>query len=127
MKREQTERRKRDLEVILVLAVVCILLYYVFGKSWGVHLCFALLVSALLFKGSVSRLADGWYGLSRGVSWLNNRIVLSLVFYAFLTPIALLYRLFSNDRLHLKRDLQSRSYFRDRNHRFTGEDFRKLW
>ena len=39
-----------------------------------------------------------WGKLAHVLGWINTRIILSLVFYLFLLPIALLFKLFNRDR-----------------------------
>ena len=59
---------------------------------------------------------------------INSRVLLTLVYYLVLTPIALLYRLTHRDPLSLKRaDDTGRSYWIVRDHTFGPRDLERPW
>ncbi len=69
-------------------------------------------------------------GLARLRQWIgriNSRILLTLIFFLFLTPIAWLYRLFNRTLVdHFLADTRA-STFQERNHRWEPADFEKIW
>lgn len=67
----------------------------------------------------------GWYKLAEVLGWINGRILLSIVFFVFLVPIALLYQLSTKNPLSHKNP--EGSMFKDRNHTFSKEDLEKSW
>lgn len=86
----------------------------------------ALLVGLLSFVPPIgNRLVWGWYKLAEGLGWFNSRVLLSLVFYLIVTPVAVLFRLFGNDPL-LLRDTKG-SMFNFRNHTYNKEDLENPW
>lgn len=72
-----------------------------------------------------NRMVWGWYKLAEGLGWFNSRVLLSLVYYLIVTPIALLFRLFGNDPLLLKDKKGSMYNFRE--HTYTKEDIENPW
>ena len=90
------------------------------GISLGVG--FAALVSTWL----ADRLAWGWLRLALGLGFVMSKVLLSLVYYVFLVPLALLSRLFRKDELQLKAPSQD-SLYHTREHLYTPEDFEKGW
>ncbi|MFT4739234.1 MAG: hypothetical protein ACI83B_000264 [Sediminicola sp.] len=66
-----------------------------------------------------------WMKLALILGWINTRILLSVIFYVFLFPIALVSRLFSKDPLMLKK--QDRTAFIERNHQYKKEDLENPW
>lgn len=66
-----------------------------------------------------------WGKIAMVLGWINTKIILSLVFFIFLTPFALLSRLFSKNALQLKR--KSESTFVERNHTYTKKDLENIW
>jgi hypothetical protein len=71
-------------------------------------------------------LHKGWMKLSQLLSLIVPNIVLALVFYLILTPIALLSRLFnSKGQFQLKNNTST--LFKERNHTFGKKDFEKIW
>lgn len=66
-----------------------------------------------------------WGKIALVLGWINTRIILSLVFFIFLTPFALLSRLFSKNSLQLKQE--SDTTFVERNHTYTKKDLENIW
>jgi len=67
-----------------------------------------------------------WFKIAEGLGWFNSRILLSFVFYVFLTPLAIAFRLFGNNPLKLKSPPED-TVFEDRNHTFTPGDIENPW
>jgi len=66
-----------------------------------------------------------WYKLAEVLSKITTPLILSLLYYLFITPIALLFRAFGNDPLRLK-DSKG-SMFELRNKKFTKNDLENPW
>ena len=67
-----------------------------------------------------------WEKFALALGWINTRIILSLVFFIFLTPFAVLSRLFSkNSSLKLKN--KENTTFVERNHTYTKKDLENIW
>ena len=70
----------------------------------------------------------GWHKLAELLGYINSRILLTLIFFIFLVPVAFLSRIFSGNPLLLKkRPNADDSYFESRNHEYTSEDFENVW
>lgn len=67
-----------------------------------------------------------WFKIALGLGWINSRILLSIIFFVFLMPIAWLSRLFTKDPLALKRDKRD-TLFTTRDHLYTGKDLENIW
>lgn len=67
-----------------------------------------------------------WYKLAEILGWINSRIILSVLFFLFLFPISLMYRLFNKDLLNIKKPASS-SMFVARNHQYEAKDFENMW
>ena len=86
----------------------------------------ALAVGLLSFIPPIgNRLVWGWYKLAEGLGWFNSRVLLSLVYYLIVTPIAFLFRLFGNDPMLLKDRKGSMYNFKE--HTYTKEDLENPW
>lgn len=71
-----------------------------------------------------------WEKLAMALGWFNSRVLLSIIFYLFLFPIALLSRIGKKDklRLHLKKDSENiDSFFTTRNHQYNPKDLENPW
>ena len=67
-----------------------------------------------------------WFKIALGLGWLNSRILLSVIYFVFLMPIAWLSRLFTKDPLAIKRETRS-TLFVTRDHLYTGKDLENIW
>ncbi len=82
-------------------------------------------VVSLLSSFVANKIVWAWYKLAQGLGYVNSRIILSLIFFVFLTPLAFLSRLKKGDSLHLKKS--EGSYFITRNHPYAKKDLEKMW
>jgi hypothetical protein len=125
--------REKVLETIGVLALACLVAGHLARHrplaGRGFLAAAALLLAAGLFiKPAGALIAGAWLKIAEVLGAVNSRILLGAIFYLFLTPIALLARLFRGDFLHLKRRAGAgRSYWNARDHAYTAEDIGKLW
>lgn len=118
--REDSSTPKTQLVIVTGLLVVAA----IFDEEAFAYL--ALVIGLLSFIPPIgNRLVWAWYKLAEGLGWFNSRVLLSLVFYLIVTPIALLFRLFGNDPLLLK-DTKG-SMFNFRNHTYKKEDLENPW
>ncbi len=71
------------------------------AESFGLA-ALLLIVPALLKPALLSRPAALWRKLSRGLGWVNARVLLSAIFFVILAPIAALLRMSGRDALRLR-------------------------
>ena len=50
-----------------------------------------------------ARLKQGWLGFARALGRLNTILLLSLLYFLVLGPVAILHRLFGGDRMRLRK------------------------
>ena len=101
------------------------LLGWIFELLW-LNLLAALLGILSLFSYTIaSKIVEGWLYIGAKLGWLNSRIILTILFYFLLTPLAFFYRLTKKNPLQLKKEPDSESYFITRNKIFTPKDFEK--
>lgn len=109
---------------LLVIAIGFGLLYFNFQKSW---LLVPVLIALLgfLINAVGEFLHKGWMLIAKVLGFINSRILLTLLFYVLLTPLALVFRLFNKTRL--KHTLKNNTSFVIRNHQYTIQDLRNPW
>ena len=66
-------------------------------RIWAAIPAVLLIVPALLWPKSLSRIHRGWMALAEVLAWVNTRIILGAVFYLIVTPIGALRRLLGKD------------------------------
>lgn len=120
-------RMKEDnSKVILVIVTGFLVLSYIF-KSIGVELRYvAVGIGVASFIPPLERLIVWiWDKIAMVLGWINTKIILSVVFFIFLTPFGVLSRIFSKNNLKLKHD--SKTTFVERNHTYTKKDIENIW
>ncbi|MFK7810026.1 MAG: SxtJ family membrane protein [Saprospiraceae bacterium] len=110
---------------IFVIVAGFLLLYFVFRKEALLYVAAVIGIAGVASPVLRDLILKVWFQLAEVLGWINSRILLSLIFFLVLTPIALLHRIFSSNPLQLKND--SDSTFVDKNHRFNKEDLENLW
>jgi hypothetical protein len=70
-----------------------------------------LTLTGLLSPRGLRPIHAGWMRLAALLGWINTRLLLSLFFFAVLTPLALLARLFGHDPLRRRRSSSAASYW----------------
>ena len=125
--------RKTQLETLLVISTGLIFLFGIFwyrGSSYKGLLiaAFCISVIGLISPWIAEKINFAWYKLAELLGRIMSPILMSIVFFLFLFPIALLSRVFSkNDSLQLKKKADGDSYYVDREHQYVAKDFENIW
>ncbi|HRW20890.1 MAG TPA: SxtJ family membrane protein [Bacteroidales bacterium] len=61
-----------------------------------------------------------WMQLAQVMGWIVSKILLTIIFFTFLTPIAIIKRLFSKNSYN-------HEGWQPRNHAFNIKDLKKIW
>ena len=110
-----------------VIAIVAGFLVIAWIKhSYTLLIAGAAVAVAFPFPVLYKRVHRFWMLISKVLGWISSHIILSILFYLFLTPIALLRRVMG------KRDMKvllenEESGFYERNHVYAGKDFLNPW
>jgi hypothetical protein len=101
-----TPEQAKDTGMAMVL--ICLLLGYwgKFPKFLPVSL--VLLILTMAWPSAFRPLAVLWFGLSHLLSRVVSRVILTVVFFLVVTPIAVIRRLWGADALQLKKWKQGR-------------------
>lgn len=99
-----------------------LLIFYLIYKLIALLIIAMCLLAIGLFSTFLSaKISWLWMGLAKMLGYINSRILLGLIFFLILTPLAALRRLF---RPKEKRTEKSSSFFY-RNHEYVSSDFEK--
>lgn len=111
---------------ILVIVVGFWVLGEIFGSNILYNIAVIIGILSLISKFFLTKFLWLWQKLIFALGWFNSRILLSVIFFVFLTPISLLYRLFNKDPLKLKKPIKSNYHDRG-NHLFSKSDLENPW
>lgn len=123
-------KREKNLETMLVITVGMLVLYFVFReKTWSNNLLIASLVIGLIgvFSDFLSeKVAWVWGKIAHYLGTFNSYVLLSVIFFVFLTPVAFLFKLTRKDSLKLKAQ-KNGTVYEERNHLYVAKDVENVW
>ena len=121
--------REKELETILTLCVALVVFFFLTHQQhkWMLLASIVLGVIGMFSKFLTAKIAWAWMKLAEVMGNVNSRIILTVVFYVFLFPIAAVSKVFGNkSSLQLKKS-NGDSYFFSRNHKFESKDLENGW
>jgi polyferredoxin len=123
-------KREKNLETMLVITVGMLVLYYFFRtKTWSNYLLITSLVIGLIgvFSDFLSeKVAWVWGKIAHIMGTFNSYVLLSIIFFVFLTPVAFLFKLTRKDSLKLKAQ-KNGTVYEERNHLYVAKDVENVW
>lgn len=122
---------------LLVIVVGFLVLYFIFRGNYNwyffefkrdffLYAAVGIGVSSLMFDFVADAILSAWMKIAEVLGFINTRILMSLVFFIFLTPFALLQKLLSKTNFLSLKDTE-KSVFHTRDHQYVPEDFDNIW
>ncbi|MBP8626143.1 MAG: hypothetical protein KBE27_04080 [Syntrophorhabdaceae bacterium] len=119
--------RFKVLQTICTLAFVALAVGFILKINTLLYIALVFLFIGLFLSRLSEIIAVGWLRFANALGIINTRIILTVVFYVFLTPLAFFYRMTHGDFMHLRRNPEKRSFYEVRGHEYRPEDLEKLW
>jgi predicted membrane protein len=111
---------------ILLICTALLLLYLWTSYLWLPYLILLISISSLISATIAQKIDQLWMGFARLLNLFVPKILLTLIFFFLLTPIALLARFFRKEDPLMLRNLKE-STFKDVDKTFDRESFEKPW
>lgn len=109
----------------LIIVVGLLVLAMILRNDRFVYASLGIGLSCLIFPAFGYWLVWAWYKLAELLSKVMNPLILGLMYFLFISPIAILFRLFGNDPMRLKD--KKGSLFEIREHSYKKEDLENPW
>ena len=119
--------KEKVLETALVIATGFLVLYFVYDVREFLLVALIAGCVGIFLKPLGKVVAWAWYKLSEGLGMVMPKVLLTVIFYVFLFPFAMIARAFAKDPLQLKRKGEDGSYWVDRDHDYQKEDLENTW
>lgn len=117
--------KEKNTETMFTIAVGFVFVSLISGKDWPLYISLTTGIAGIFSDFISSKIAWVWFKLGDLMNMVFPKIILTIVFYLFLFPIALLSRIGSKDPMKLKKGYTS--YYTDRTTQFKKDDFEKTW
>jgi hypothetical protein len=114
-------------KTVNVLTLAFLIGYLVFSIKWLLWVALLLAFGNAFESRITSWIAEYWMKFAGILGNFNSKILLSVIFFIVLTPIAFIYRFFNRDMVDHFRKNRRQSYFDDVNRSYIKSDFEKLW
>lgn len=119
---QQQDRYK----TILVIVTGLLAIAMIFRLSWLMYVALGIGLASVFIPAAARGIEWAWLKLAMALGWVNSRVLLSVIYFVFLLPLAWLSRLFVKDPLVLRKRNTS-SLFVTRNHLYTKKDLENIW
>jgi len=116
---------KKHFETLNVCSLFLLILFLLTGKRVLLYCAVGLIGTSIFIRPLGRLLASIWLKFSYAVGTFNSKVLLSIVFYIFLTPLAVVRRLFG--RSHIIQREPGDSYWKKVDKVFRKEDLDKTW
>lgn len=108
----------RHHEAIFAISGGLIVFYFIYKLPLLLIISLAIIIIGLLSPFLAKYIFKAWMGLAKVLGYINSRILLTVIYFLILTPLALLRNLFRK-----KPHSVSLSNYSGRNHKFLPSDF----
>jgi len=107
----------------LALVLICLICFQVWKATALMLLAIVFLLIAMTYPPLFKPFARLWFALSTAIGTVVSKIILTLLFFTVLCPVALVRKLMGKDAMQLKSWKKGNaSVFRIREHRFDNKD-----
>ncbi len=117
--------REKNLETVLTISTGLLVFYLIYKVEELIIISVVLGIIGIFFNFMGSKISWLWYKIAEVLGFIVSRILLTVVFYLLLFPIARLSRLFTKDPLCLSKNRDT--LYTVRNANFSKGDFEKTW
>jgi hypothetical protein len=117
---------KDRFKTILVIVTGLLALSMILKVEWLAKIAAAVGLLSIFIPIAARGIEWLWLKLALALGWTNSKILLSIIYFGFLMPIALFSRVFTKDPLSLK-GRKASSLFVSRNHSYKKEDLNNIW
>lgn len=113
-------------KTILVIVTGLLAFSLLFEIPWLGKIALAIGLLSIFIPLAAKGIEWLWLKLALALGWTNSRILLSVIYFGFLMPIALISRVFTKDPLSIN-GRKASSLFISRNQTYKKGDLSNIW
>jgi hypothetical protein len=119
-------KKTKNLQTLLGIAAGMAVLFFIFKSAVFLLIAVGVCLAGLLSARLAALIAGLWMKVANLIGLIINTVLLSLVFFVLLTPLALVRKIAGKSPV-LLRPTQGDSYFHARNHKYEKSDLKDMW
>ncbi len=119
--------KKNMYKNILVIVIGLLCIDYIFKIQYLAFIAFSIGLVSILIPAMAFGVDWLWAKIGFILGWVNSKILLTLLYFLMLLPIALLRRVFGSSVLQLNNSQELKSLYNNRNHLYKKEDLIDTW
>ena len=117
--------RSKHLETILVLVLALLVGYFIAGSTYWIKAAIVLGLIGVFIPFLAEKIHWLWMKLAHVLGYVMSRVLLSVIFFIILVPLAFFSKLAGKNTVKLKRG--GATYFKERNFLYTKESLENVW
>jgi hypothetical protein len=117
--------KSKSLETLLVLVGALIVVFWISPKKIYLLIALVFVFIGVVSPYLTSKISWLWLKFAEILGSVMSKVILSVIYFIFLVPIALIYRMTQKNPLFLKK--QNGSYYIERNKQFIPKDLENIW
>ena len=117
--------KAKSLETLLVLVGAMVVIYWISPKKIYLLVALLFILIGIASPFLSAKISWVWLKFAELIGAVMSKVILSVIYFVVLVPIALIQRLTQKNPLFLKR--QSGSYYVDRNKQYSPKDIENIW
>jgi predicted membrane protein len=114
-------------KTINALSLACLIGHFIFDMQWLIVIAAVLLTLNAAESRLAVLIARGWMKFGMYMGKVLSALILAILFYLFLLPLAFAFRLFNKKAVNHFTTDQKPTCFEDVNRTYSKELFEKLW
>ena len=118
-------KKDKSLETLLVLTGAMVLFFWIYIKKIFLLLALLFVVIGIASPYLSRKISWLWLKFSEVIGNVMSKVILSIIFFLFLIPLAFVSRIFRKDNLGLKK--KETSYYSNRDHLYMSKDLENMW
>ncbi len=119
-------KKEKTLETILAMCFGFLVLHVIFHIKFLLPLSIVLAGIGLFSDYLSQKVTWIWLKIAELIGAVMGRLLMGMVFFLFLTPLAFLMKLAGKSSVRIKKE-QTTTLYDERNHTYTAADLENIW
>jgi len=120
-------KKEEPSKTLVVIMMGFIVLYLIFKIDWLLYVAIGTGLIGVFSNYLSVKISRLWLKLSLCIGFLMSRVLLTIIFYFFLYPLAIMVKIFNMNSNFKKKKENTDSYYFNINKNFSSKDLENIW